>query len=119
MNDNGPKKMSLEDYLASKGVSSPFSDFVLDKLRSNRKLKTDRGKKQFEKECDKHRIEYAEKRNAAIDEYYQLVEEGKIIPKTLIEKTIERANGHPDNPSTQAARRMCEKRGINWRNRNE
>ena len=119
MSDNTPKKMSLEDYLASKGVRSPFSDCTLDKLRSNRELKTERGKKRFEKECEKHRIEYAEKRNAAIDEYYKLVEEGKIVPKTLIERTIERANGHPDKPSTQAARRMCEKRGIDWRNYNE
>lgn len=109
------KKMSLEDYLASKGLSSLFSDFILDKLRSNRQLKTERGRKRFEDECTKHRIEYAEKRNTAINEYYKLVDQGKIVPKTLIEQTIERANGHPDNASTQAARRICEKRGIDWR----
>lgn len=108
-------KMSLEDYLAKKGVLSPFSDYTLDKLRSNRQLKTANGQKRFEQECAKHREEYAEKRNAAIREYHQLVKEGKIIPKTLIERTIERANGHPDNASTQAARRICQKRGINWR----
>lgn len=118
MNDSKPKKMSLEDYLAINGVSSPFSDYVIDKLRGNRQLKTQRGRERFENECDKHRIAYAEKRNAVIDEYYKLVEEGKIIPKTLIEKTIEKANGHPDNASTQAARRMCEKRGIDWRKYN-
>ncbi len=45
-------KMTLDDYLASKGLSSPYSNYVIDKLR---------------------------------------------------------ANGHPDNESTQAARRICEK----------
>lgn len=115
MAENICVKMSLEDYLAKKGVLSPFSDYTLDKLRSNRQLKTVSGQKRFERECAKHREEYAERRSAAIKEYHQLVEEGKIIPKTLIEKTIEKANGHPDNASTQAARRMCEKRGIDWR----
>lgn len=31
-----------------------------------------------------------------------------------IERSIRAANGHPDNASTRAARRMCEKRGIDW-----
>lgn len=119
MNNNEPKKMSLEDYLGSKGLSSPYSDFVLDKLRGNRQLRTERGQKRFQDECDKHRIEYAEQREAAIKEYNRLVESGEIIPKTFIERTVERANAHPDNPSTQAARRICEKRGIDWRNFNE
>jgi hypothetical protein len=26
-----------------------------------------------------------------------------------------KAKGHPDNPSTQAARRALEKRGYNWK----
>lgn len=120
MTDCNPKKMSLDEYLSSKDLRSPISDFLLDKLRSNRQLKTARGRKRFEDECEKHRIEYAEKRDAAIKEYYELAEQGKIVPKTTLEKTIEKAiYGHPDNPSTQAARRVCEKRGINWRNYHE
>lgn len=31
------------------------------------------------------------------------------------ERLISSANGHPDLASTHAARRLCEKRGINWR----
>ena len=39
---------------------------------------------------------------------------GEIVPKTIIERELDRAKGHPDNPSTQAARRILAKRGIDW-----
>lgn len=109
------QKMSLDDFLYSRGVAAPFSDYLFDKLRSNRQLRTSRGKRNFEKACEKHRVEYADKRKKAIDEYFQLVEQGEIVPKTRIELTIEKAHGHPDNESTQAARRILAKRGIDWR----
>lgn len=109
------KKMSLDDFLYSKGVDAPFSDYIFDKLRSNRQIRTARGKKRFEAACEKHRVEYAEKRQKAIDEYYSLVENGEIVQKTRLEITVEKANGHPDNESTQAARRILAKRGIDWR----
>ena len=35
-------KKSLEEFLGEKGLSSPISDFLDDKLRSNRQLKTQR-----------------------------------------------------------------------------
>lgn len=42
---------------------------------------------------------------------------GEIEPKDRIQVLIERAKyGHPDNMSTQAARRVCKKRGIDWEN---
>ena len=114
---NLAKKMSLDDFLYSRGVAAPFSDYVFDKLRSNRQIRTARGKKRFEVQCDKHREEYAQKRRMAISEYNSLVENGAIVPKTLLERTIEKANGHPDNESTQAARRILAKRGLDWRTR--
>lgn len=40
---------------------------------------------------------------------------GELRDKTIIEKTLTRAQGHPDNESVQAARRICEKRGYDWR----
>ena len=71
------------------------------------------GKRRFEK----HAAEYQEKRNAAIKEYERLVSIGEIEPKDRIQVLIERAKyGHPDNMSTQAARRVCKKRGIDWEN---
>ena len=50
-----------------------------------------------------------------IEGLQKLVKQGKIVPKTPIEKTITAAHGHPDSTVTQAARRMAEKRGIDWR----
>lgn len=35
---------------------------------------------------------------------------------TYKEKLIAGANGHPDLESTQAARRLCDKKGIQWNN---
>lgn len=49
------------------------------------------------------------------EEYRRLVEAGELRDKTIIEKTLTRAQGHPDNESVQAARRICEKRGYDWR----
>ena len=56
------------------------------------------------------------KRNAQIagQEYDQLSAEGKIRPPTRNERLIQIARGHEDNASVQAARRLCEKHGIQW-----
>ena len=51
----------------------------------------------------------------AADEYDHMLKTGLVRPPTDREKLIGTANGHPDNQSTQAARRLCEKKGINWR----
>ena len=107
--------MDLEDYLAKKGLAFAMSGYCLDKLRSNRQIRTERGRRRFEKECHDAEKEYQERRSKATEEYNALVESGQVRPLTSIERTIRRANGHPDNPSVQAARRMCEKRGIDWR----
>ena len=44
-----------------------------------------------------------------------LVDSGKLRPKTAIERTIEKAHGNPENKETQAARRMAAKRGYDWK----
>lgn len=111
-------KMDLKDYLITKDVEAPFSDYLLDKLRCNRQLRTSKGKAKFEKEAEKHREEYAKKRRLAIQEYNKMVKQGKIIPKTHLERTLETANGHRDLSSTQAARRILTKRGIDWKTGN-
>lgn len=58
---------------------------------------------------------YYEKRAAARLEYQKLIRSGKIRDKTSIERTLTAAHGNPDNASTQAARRMAEKRGYDWK----
>lgn len=107
---------TLDEYLGKRGLSSPVSDFMMDKMRIPHGL-TQRQRKQLEKEADKARVEYSEKREAAIREYREKVKYGSIKEKSRTEVLIERANGHPDNESTQAARRILEKRGIEWRRR--
>lgn len=112
---SGPKPMTEYEYLSSKGVGDASSGWSLDKLRGNRQVGTQRGKERFRNEAEKAEAEYQKRREQAKQEYKEKVRNGELRDKTTIERMIDRANGHPDNPSTQAARRMAEKRGIDWR----
>lgn len=111
---SGPKPMTEDEYLGSKGLSSPVSDWTLDKVRIPHG-ETDRQKKKRIAEGKKAAEEYQRKREQAKQEYKEKVKAGELRDKTSVERMIDRANGHPDNPSTQAARRIAEKRGIDWR----
>lgn len=107
--------MTEDEYLGFKGCSSPVSNYVIDKLRCNKNLKSDQGKRKFQKECkiaaDKyHIIRENEKQN-----YDFLLSCDILRDKTPIEKLLTKAHGHPDNPSVQAARRMLAKRGYDWK----
>ena len=110
-----PKAMTEQEYLGSKGVADSSSGWILDKLRGNRQLGTQRGRERFNRESEKAEAEYQKRREQAKQEYKEKVKNGELRDKTKIERMIEAANGHPDNPSTQAARRMAEKRGIDWK----
>lgn len=103
------------EYLETKGVGSPTSFWTVDKVRSNRQIRTQRGKKRFEKEFENAQNEYINAREKARAEYKALVDSGKIKPKTAIERALKRAQGHPDLQSTQAARRIAAKRGYDWK----
>ena len=48
-------------------------------------------------------------------EYDRKLADGDVRAPTNNEGMIASANGHPDLESTQAARRVCAKRGIDWR----
>lgn len=111
----GAEKITQDQFLARRGLSSPMSDFMLDKGRSNPMLRTDRGEKAFLREADAAADRYKEQRAAAIREYKQLVADGKIVQPTDLEKRLKTAQGHEDNEATQAARRRLEKQGIDWR----
>lgn len=94
--------MTEDEYLGFKGCSSPVSNYVIDKLRCNKNLKSDQGKRKFQKECkiaaDKyHIIRENEKQN-----YDFLLSCDILRDKTPIEKLLTKAHGHPDNPSVQA-----------------
>lgn len=108
------KTQSLEEYLGERGLSSPISDYMVDKMRIPHGM-TARQNKQFLKDAEKARTDYSSKRNAAIKEYNSKVESGKIRQPEKYDKLLKTARGHEDNPSVQAARRTLKKRGIDWR----
>ena len=104
-----------DEFLHLRGVGYVVSGFVDDKLRCNRALKTQRGTDSFNREVEKANTEYYAVREEAKKEYRSLIAQGVIRDKTSIERRIVKAHGHPDNQSTQAARRMLTKRGIDWK----
>ena len=112
-NENAVPKMTLNEYLGSKGLSSPVSDYMLDKMKIPHGL-TQRQEAKLQKDALDAAQEYHAKRSAAICEYNELKEAGKLQEKTPVERSLDTAAGHPDNDSVQSARRMLEKRGIDW-----
>ena len=104
-----------DEFLASRGVGAPVSDYLLDKLRANKSLATERGRKRFLKEAAEAQKSHAEAREQVRKEYRELVDSGKIRNKTAIEQSLTTAHGHPDLESTQAARRILAKKGIDWK----
>lgn len=108
-----PRKISLEQYLGELGLSQPMSDYMLDKQKAPN-LKTEKARKKLEQEAVVSMQEYNQRRESARAEYFNLVENGKIIPLSDIDRLLVAARGHEDLESTQAARRSLEKRGIDW-----
>ena len=106
--------LSEEEYLAKHGVLDSTSGYCLDKLRCNRQLRTQRGRKQFQKECELAEQQYQENRAARKAEYKDLCNTGAIRPPSSLERRLKIAHGHPDNQATQAARRILYKQGIDW-----
>lgn len=110
-----PEKITLEDYLFSKGVGFPVSGYMIDKLKIPHG-QTRRQRDKMMKEAERAENEYQMKRQTAITEYNQKVANGEIVEPTHLERRIRKAHGHPDNASTQAARRLLAKQGIDWKN---
>ena len=54
------------------------------------------------------------RRNELREEYQLEVEAGRIRPPSRVERLKATAAGHPDNDSTQAARRILERMGESW-----
>lgn len=115
----GKNAVTLDEYLGKRGVAGSSSMWTIDKMRSNRQIGTQRGKDRFHKEYEKAESEYQTKRNAAISEYNAKIASGELRNKTTFERSLTVAHGHPDNPSTQAARRILEKRGYDWKTGNK
>lgn len=113
--------MSEDEYLASKGLNGNMTDYMLDKLRIPHS-ETARQQKQREKEAARVRADFDNQKEEARKEYRQKIARGELREPTKqeakereIAKLIKTANGHEDNPSVQAARRLLAKRGVDWR----
>lgn len=109
----GEKVLSLDSFLAQRGLSSPISDYTLDTTRLPHG-ETARQKKQREAESLRAAREYSQKRRDAINEYNRRVKAGEFRAPTKIEEMLRVARGNPDNASVQAARRALKKRGLTW-----
>ena len=120
MHDDIPA-MTEEEYLASKGLASPMTDYTLDKTRIPHG-ETARQEAKRKREAEKVIEEYAAQKETARKEYRKKIANGELREPTKeeaeqkrIDALIKTANGHEDNPSVQAARRVLAKRGIEWK----
>lgn len=103
--------LSLDEYLGRRGLASPISDFMDDKLRGmQRVIGTAKGQARFRREANAARTTYSDRRDAAIAEYKSLVSQGKIVAPTKVQRLLKTARGNSDNPSVQAARKLLKKK---------
>jgi hypothetical protein len=103
--------MSFEDYAESQGFNRqmPFATFTRTTINmSGAALR--RAKAQHERDLNR----WQAGRDKARREYARLVKSGRILPPTRIQKLIQRARGHSDRSSVQAARRLLKKQGLSW-----
>lgn len=108
--------ITLDEFYALRGVPDAASGVGIDRYAgANMTRMSSNQRKETLNEMSKQNDDYYKRRQEAREEYQKLVNEGKIRDKTPIEKMLTTANGNPDNPSTQAARRMAAKRGYDWK----
>lgn len=117
--------MTEEEYLASKGLGAPMSDYMLDKMRIPHG-ETARQMAKRKQEAERAMEEHAAQKEAARKEYREKIANGELREPTKeeaeqkrIDALVKTANGHDDNPSVQAARRVLDKRGIEWKKNEE
>ena len=107
-----PQKMTEREYLAQNGAH--FMGGSEPALHKNRII-TKRGQSDAVDKVMADMSDNAGRRAQLRAEYEQKVASGEIIAPSAIEERIRKANGHPDLQSTQAARRLLEKQGIDWK----
>ena len=104
-----------EDYIADKGYPL-MSGVAIDKVGgANQFYLSEKQRRKALESIRKDIDAYYEKREQLRKEYRKKVKEGTLRPLTSLENTLLKAQGNPDNQSTQAARRMAEKRGYDWK----
>lgn len=108
--------MDEETYLSIKGASrQDIGDSAFHKNKGNNSDKT--WSKMINAQSEKN-WRLIIRREELRKEYWQKVENGELRPQTRNEKLIATANGCPDNECVIAARRLLDKKGIDWRKQN-
>ena len=109
--------MDEETYLSIKGASrQDIGDSAFHKNKGSHSNKT--WSKMIDRQDEKDR-RLIIRREELREEHWQKVENGEIREPTRNEKLIATANGNPDNECTIAARRLLNKKGIDWRLQND
>ena len=105
--------MDEETYLSIKGASrQDIGDCAFHKNKGSHSDKT--WSKMIDAQAEKDR-KLIIRREELRKEYWQKVKNGELRPPTRNEKLIATANGNPDNECTIEARRLLDKKGIDWR----
>jgi predicted regulator of amino acid metabolism with ACT domain len=104
--------MDEEDYLSAKGASKYD---VGEPALHRQPRSTEKSRKTLADNQLKKDIALGKKRSRLSDEYNNLVNTGIIRKPTYLEKRLATAQGHDDNESVQSARRILEKRGVDWK----
>jgi len=103
---------SFDEFCVARGVpSSPPSDESLH--RGSHHVSGVQQKRAWAR-ADRDGREWAARRAALYQEWQHLAARGQVREPTYEERLIRTAQGHEDNESTQAARRVLAKRGITW-----
>ena len=113
LQDDSVQVMTEEEYLASKGYGAMgYSEPGLHK--SSARVSQNTRDKQAQQVMENAQ-EYDAKREELRQEYQAKLESGEIRKPTNIEKLLRTAQGHEDNQSVKSARKLLEKRGIDWK----
>ena len=99
--------MTLNEYLGKY-----ISPFAYDVAANVGRMKTKRAQERWEKFQDTKAQTYDKERNRLISEYKSKYGDNNINKE---KELVMAANGNPDNESVLAARRICDKRGINYK----
>ena len=118
---NNPAKIpnnaiTEQEFLTLRGVGYIVSGYGVDRIGgANMTRMSEKQRTAAKADIAKGIDDYHQKRSEARAEYKFLVDKGVLRDKTSIEKIITKAHGNPDSESTQAARRMSEKKGYDWK----
>lgn len=108
-----PRAIDFEHFAAERGASrQDFGDAGLH--RGSRNQSHAARARNIKNQADRD-TQLGQRRNALRDEYDAAVARGEVRPLSRTERLVQTARGHEDNESVQAARRLLEKQGVEWR----